>query len=91
MASGIPDLEASKVSVVDQGGKLLSNQSGEDNDFGYTAEQFRIAQQLEDSLNGRIESILEPILGPGAVRAEVTADLDFTRVESTTSSILRKR
>ena len=83
VASSIPDLEASKVSVVDQGGKLLSNQSGEDNDFGYTAEQFLIAQQLEDSLNGRIESILEPILGPGAVRAEVTADLDFTRVEST--------
>ena len=83
VASSIPDLEASKVSVVDQGGKLLSNQGGEDNDFGYTAEQFRIAQQLEDSLNGRIESILEPILGPGAVRAQVTADLDFTRVEST--------
>ena len=83
VASSIPELEASKVSVVDQGGKLLSNQGGEDNDFGYTAEQFRIAQQLEDSLNGRIESILEPILGAGAVRAQVTADLDFTRVEST--------
>jgi flagellar M-ring protein FliF len=83
VASSIPELQASKVSVVDQAGKLLSNQDGEDNDFGYTSEQFRIAQQLEDSLNDRIESILEPILGIGAVRAQVTADLDFTRVEST--------
>jgi flagellar M-ring protein FliF len=83
VASSIPELQASKVSVVDQAGKLLSNQDGEDNDFGYTSEQFRIAQQLEDSLNDRIESILEPILGIGAVRAQVTADLDFTRIEST--------
>ncbi|MDA7584232.1 flagellar basal-body MS-ring/collar protein FliF [Luminiphilus sp.] len=83
VASSIPELQASKVSVVDQAGKLLSNQDGDDNDFGYTSEQFRIAQQLEDSLNNRIESILEPILGIGAVRAQVTADLDFTRVEST--------
>ena len=83
VASSIPELQASKVSVVDQAGKLLSNQDGDDNDFGYTSEQFRIAQQLEDSLNDRIESILEPILGIGAVRAQVTADLDFTRIEST--------
>ena len=83
VASSIPELQASKVSVVDQAGKLLSNQDGDDNDFGYTSEQFRIAQQLEDSLNNRIESILEPILGIGAVRAQVTADLDFTRIEST--------
>ena len=83
VASSIPELQASKVSVVDQAGKLLSSEDGEDNDFGYTSEQFRIAQQLEDSLNDRIESILEPILGVGAVRAQVTADLDFTRVEST--------
>ncbi len=82
VASSIPDLLTENVSVVDQAGKLLSNQA-QDNDFGYTAEQFRIAQQLEESLNGRIEAILEPILGPGAVRAQVTADLDFTRVEST--------
>ena len=83
VASSIPELQASKVSVVDQAGKLLSNQDGDDNDFGYTSEQFRIAQQLEDSLNDRIDSILEPILGIGAVRAQVTADLDFTRIEST--------
>jgi flagellar M-ring protein FliF len=70
------------VSVVDQAGKLLSSQ-GEDTDFGYSAEQFRLAQQFENSLSDRILAILEPILGPGAVRAQVTADMDFTRIEST--------
>jgi len=82
VASSIPNLDSERVSVVDQAGKLLSSQ-GEDSDFGYTAEQFRLAQQFENSLNDRIMAILEPILGVGAVRAQVTADMDFTRVEST--------
>ena len=82
VASSIPNLDSDRVSVVDQAGKLLSSQ-GEDSDFGYTAEQFRLAQQFENSLNDRIMAILEPILGAGAVRAQVTADMDFTRVEST--------
>ena len=69
--------------MVDQGaGKLLSSQ-GEDSDFGYSSEQFRLAQQFENSLSDRIMAILEPILGAGAVRAQVTADMDFTRIEST--------
>ena len=82
VAASIPNLDASRVSVVDSAGKLLSSQ-GQDSDFGYTAEQFRLAEQFENSLNDRIVGILEPILGVGAVRAQVTADMDFTRTEST--------
>lgn len=82
VASSIPNLDAERVSVVDQAGKLLSSQ-GEDTEFGYTSEQFRLAQQFENALNDRILAILEPILGAGAVRAQVNADMDFTRVEST--------
>ena len=67
---------------MDGAGKLLSSQ-GQDSDFGYTAEQFRLAEQFEGSLNDRIIGILEPILGIGAVQAQVTADKDFTRTEST--------
>lgn len=85
VASSIPNLDAANVSVVDQGGKLLSDQ-GQDNDFGYTAEQFRIAQQLESSLSRRILDILEPLFGPGAVRAQVAADMDFTRIERTSET-----
>lgn len=82
VASSVPNLDSDDVSVVDQAGKLISNQ-GEDSDFGYTSEQFRLAQQFENSLSDRIVRILEPILGVGSVRAQVTADMDFTRIEST--------
>ncbi|MEE4277798.1 MAG: flagellar basal-body MS-ring/collar protein FliF [Halieaceae bacterium] len=82
VASSVPNLDAEQVSVVDQQGKLLSNQGG-DEEFGYTQEQFRYRRQLEADYSGRILDIIEPILGAGSVRAQVAADMDFTRVERT--------
>jgi flagellar M-ring protein FliF len=38
---------------------------------------------LEESYQRRIIELLEPMVGPGRVRATVTADLDFTVTEST--------
>jgi flagellar M-ring protein FliF len=85
VASSVPNLEAQQVSVVDQAGKLLSKQ-GIDDDFGHTQEQFRYTRQLEDDYRQRIVDILTPIIGPDAVRAQVTADMDFTRIERTSES-----
>ena len=85
VASSVPNLDAEQVSVVDQRGKLLSRQ-GMDEDLGYTQEQFRYTRQIEEDYRERILSILEPILGPGAVRAQVAADVDFTRVERTSET-----
>ncbi|WOJ96640.1 flagellar basal-body MS-ring/collar protein FliF [Congregibacter brevis] len=82
VASSVPNLDSEQVSVVDQQGKLLSGQ-GTDDEFGFTQDQFRFTRQLESDLSGRIVDILEPILGANAVRAQVAADLDFTRVERT--------
>jgi len=85
VASSVPNLDAEQVSVVDQRGKLLSRQ-GMDEDLGYTQEQFRYTRQVEEDYRDRILSILEPILGPGAVRAQVAADVDFTRIERTSET-----
>jgi flagellar M-ring protein FliF len=85
VASSVPNLDAEQVSVVDQQGKLLSGQ-GTDEDFGYTQEQFRFTRQLEADYNARIMDILEPILGAGAVRAQVAAEVDFTRTERTSET-----
>lgn len=82
VSASVPNLQAEGVSVVDQQGRLLSSQGAEE-DFGYSKEQFRLAQQLEQRYSDRIVGILEPILGPGRVRAQVSADIDFTRVERT--------
>jgi flagellar M-ring protein FliF len=82
VSSSVPNLEPEQVSVVDQRGRLLSRKAVDDG-LGYTQEQYRLAQELEQRYSQRIVDIIEPILGPGRVRAQVAADIDFTRVERT--------
>ncbi|MEZ5569427.1 MAG: flagellar basal-body MS-ring/collar protein FliF [Halioglobus sp.] len=75
VAFSVPGLEAEQVSVIDNRGKLLSAQS--DDDFGSTKENFRFTQQLEQRYVERITEILTPILGVGAVQAQVAAEIDL--------------
>ena len=51
--------------------------------MGSSKEHYRLTQQLEQDYSDRIVMILEPILGAGSVRAQVSADMDFTRIERT--------
>jgi flagellar M-ring protein FliF len=81
VASSVPDMTPRQVSVVDQNGTLISDFEAAAN--GLDATQLDYVHQVEASLTRRVTDILEPILGAGNVRAQVTADLDFTRTEST--------
>lgn len=45
--------------------------------------QLEYTQKLEASFTKRIERILEPLLGAESIRAQVTADVDFTSHEQT--------
>lgn len=85
VAASVPSLELSNVSIIDQYGRLMSqNQSSAD--LAITASQFQYATQVENSYIERIENILIPILGPDGVKAQVTAEMDFTRTERTQES-----
>ena len=82
VSSGIPDLDASQVTIVDQRGRLLtSKQSG--GDFAASAAQFEYTQKLERSYAQRVEDLLAPIVGKEAVHAQVATELDFTSNETT--------
>lgn len=84
VASSIPYLESGQVTVVDQWGRLLS--TGDDSTSGATRDQYQYARKLEKLYSERIETLLTPIVGPGRVRAIVTADLDFSSNEQTQES-----
>lgn len=87
VASSVPEMSPSAVSVLDDTGKLLSEPAdGSGAGRGVDAEQLQYTQQLEQSFARRILDILEPIVGKGNVRAQVTADVDFTLTESTSES-----
>jgi flagellar M-ring protein FliF len=81
VASSVPDLPAKNVTVVDQDGNLLSNSEKQANSNTLDATQLKYVQELQQGIARRIESIITPIVGANNVRAEATADVDFSRVE----------
>jgi len=85
VAFSVPGLEAEQVSVVDNNGKLLSSQNSSDG-IAFTGEQFRFTEQLEQRYADRIIEILTPILGFGAIRAQVAAEVDFVAMEKTSET-----
>jgi flagellar M-ring protein FliF len=82
VASSVPELAASDVTLVDQTGALL-NSPDENAEQAASTRQFAYTRKLEQSYQQRIIDLLEPIVGPGRVRATVTADMDFTVTEET--------
>lgn len=81
MSSSVPNLPVKNVTVVDQNGNLLSAQNDNKQDSRFDAKQLEYIQELEENYIRRIEAILTPITGAANVRAQVTADMDFSRIE----------
>jgi len=82
VASSVPELAASDVTLVDQAGSLL-NSPDENAEAAASTRQFEYTRKLEESYQRRIIEMLEPMIGPGRVRATVTAELDYTVTEET--------
>jgi flagellar M-ring protein FliF len=80
VSSSVPDLPVKNVTVIDQHGNLLSS-AGQNTPPGLDPGQLKYVHELEQSYAKRVEAILVPIVGAGNVRAEVTADIDFSQVE----------
>jgi flagellar M-ring protein FliF len=80
VASAVPSLDASKVTVVDSHGKLLARGDGNDSIDGIasTAAEYRIA--YETRMQQTLEDLLEKVIGVGKVRVQVAADINFDRV-----------
>ena len=81
VASSVPDLPTKNVTVVDQNGSLLSDNDKKAGRNGLDPSQLKYVHELQQSIVKRIESILTPIVGEANVRAEATADVDFSTVE----------
>lgn len=85
VATSVPELTKSQVTVVDQKGNLLSDQA-ENSELTMAGKQFDYARRMEGMLTQRVQNILRPVLGTDRYKAEVSADVDFSAVESTAES-----
>ena len=82
IAASVPEMSPDRVTVVDHLGRLLSGRAN-DADLALTDGQLRHRERVEGLLVERIEQILRPIVGIDGVRAQVSAEVDFTQAEET--------
>ena len=82
VATSVPELSKSQITVVDQKGTLLSDQA-ENSALTMAGKQFDYSRRMESMLTQRVHNILQPVLGNDRYKAEVSADVDFSAVEST--------
>lgn len=79
ISSAVTGLPAENVTIVDQRGNLLT-QSGL---RGLQTSQLKFTSEIEGDYQQRIQRILAPLVGDKNVRAQVTAQIDFTQLEKT--------
>lgn len=83
ISSSVSGMSAKNVTVVDQNGTLLSASHEGVGSNGMDANQLKYVHQVERSYIDRIETLLSPMLGANNIRAQVSADIDFSRIEQT--------
>jgi len=82
VASAVPGLSVNRVTIADASGKLLAAAEEDGGAAAADAMDERKAA-IEDRLRREVQEIVESIVGPGAARVQIAADVDFNRVTST--------
>jgi len=81
VASSVPDLSPTDVTVTDQGGRLLTRAVSEEELIDNTGSQLETQQKLEGQLAKKAQDLLDAALGAGRSVVKVNAALDFSRRE----------
>jgi len=76
IAKSVPGLKAENISIIDTGMNILNNEESQGRNKVATSE-FELENELENKLKKRVEGLLEPVFGYGAVKAAVDVRLDF--------------
>lgn len=82
VASAVPDLKPERISIVDDKGTLLARGFDQPGNADKAQEIERQRLNKQEAIARRIEGLLERTVGFGKVRAEVYADMDFSRETS---------
>jgi len=81
VASATPGLTTSRVTILDETGRLLAAASSEE---GAVAEGIDARQAaMEERIRRTVTDIVEGVVGQGNARVQVTAEMDFNRVSET--------
>ncbi|MFC6288141.1 flagellar basal-body MS-ring/collar protein FliF [Nocardioides sp. GCM10027113] len=83
VASSIDGLDPDRVTVADAAGRVLSATDGAD---GVASTRAQAVDEFQQDMSGRIQTMLDRVVGPGNSTVQVTANLDFDKVVSETTT-----
>ena len=86
VAAAVAGLQVSRVAIIDDRGNLLAGGDGKDGTDATAAEDSQHTADYEDRMRKRIESIVASVVGPGHVRVQVAADMDYSHESQTSES-----
>lgn len=80
VATAVPGLNPTAISIVDSRGTLLARSGDGDGTSLSASNTQEMRQSIEGRLARTVEELLERSVGVGGVRAEVSAEIDFDRL-----------
>ncbi len=83
VSSSVPELHQKAVSIIDGQGALLSGNDESAGAGGLDTQQLQYLRNVESMYLKRVVEILEPVVGRDNLRANVTAEIDFSQSEQT--------
>jgi len=76
VANAVQGLSPDDVAIVDNHGRVLSEELKQDPTLGTASSQMRYKQEVEDYLAKKVESMLAEVIGPGNAVVRVSADIE---------------
>lgn len=86
VAAAVPSLTPEHVAIVDGRGNLLAGGTDTQGEGANTMAQEQHTTDFEDRIRQRVESAINPVVGQGHVRAQVTVNMDYQHVNETSET-----
>jgi flagellar M-ring protein FliF len=83
VSSSVERLSADQVAVLDDAGRLLATPDGDSTQTGIDSRHLELQKEVERRITGKVERSLNGVLGSGRARVQVTAELNFERIDRT--------
>jgi len=87
VAASVDGLRSEHVTIVDDGGRMLTLDNEAGSLAGLTSQQLAVQREVESYLEKKAQAIVGEIVGPKNARVQVSAVVNFDRVERTTQAV----
>ncbi len=87
VANSVEGIESNDVVIMDAQGNTLVDGGGDATSMDQVGNQYQLTQKVEKELQKKVRDIVEGIVGPGNALVEISAALDFDKIERTTEEV----